>query len=81
VALADQLRPDVVLLDVQLPDHDGFWVADELNAAKNPADVVLVSSREAADYGSRLDEVVATGFIAKSELSAVAVESLVAASS
>jgi DNA-binding NarL/FixJ family response regulator len=61
--------PDAVLLDVQLPDRDGFAVASALAAADGPA-VVLISSREADDYGRRVADCGARGFIAKSKLSA-----------
>ena len=60
--------PDAVLLDVQLPDRDGFAVASALAAADGPA-VVLISSREADDYGRRVAACGARGFIAKSKLS------------
>ena len=61
--------PDAVLLDVQLPDRDGFSVAAELAAVNGPP-VVLISSREADDYGRRVAACGARGFIAKSKLSA-----------
>jgi DNA-binding NarL/FixJ family response regulator len=60
--------PDAVLLDVQLPDRDGFAVASALAAADGPA-VVLISSRDGEDYGRRLAACGARGFIAKSKLS------------
>lgn len=63
--------PDAVLLDVQLPDLDGFAVAKTLAAAGGPA-VVLISSREADDYGRRIENSGARGFISKSKLSATA---------
>jgi DNA-binding NarL/FixJ family response regulator len=68
--------PDAVLLDVQLPDRDGFAVASELAAAGGPA-VVLISSREADDYGRRVAACGARGFIPKSRLSAAAFAALV----
>src|SRR5580765_4162590 len=61
--------PDAVLLDVQLPDRDGFAVASALAAAGGPT-VVLISSREADDYGRRVAACGALGFIPKSKLSA-----------
>jgi DNA-binding NarL/FixJ family response regulator len=70
------LRPDVVLLDVQLPDLDGFAVAAVLAGEAAPPAVVLVSSRSRADYGSRVAGCAALGFIAKAELSGDAVRRL-----
>jgi DNA-binding NarL/FixJ family response regulator len=66
---ARALRPDVVLLDVQLPDVDGFRVAQALVDTPTGPVVVLVSSRAASDFGSRLTTSAARGFIAKSDLS------------
>lgn len=68
--------PDAVLLDVQLPDRDGFSLASALVAAGGPA-VVLISSREAEDYGRRIEACGARGFIPKSRLSAAAFAALV----
>jgi DNA-binding NarL/FixJ family response regulator len=68
-------HPDAVLLDVQLPDRDGFAVATELTAADGPA-VVLISSRDADDYGRRVAASGARGFIPKSKLSAATVAAL-----
>ena len=68
--------PDAVLLDVQLPDEDGFAVARALTADGGPA-VVLISSRDAEDYGRRLETCGARGFIPKSRLSAAAFAALV----
>jgi CheY-like chemotaxis protein len=67
--------PDAVLLDVQLPDRDGFAVATELAAGDGPA-VVLISSRQADDYGRRVEACGARGFISKSKLSAAAFAAL-----
>jgi DNA-binding NarL/FixJ family response regulator len=63
------LRPAVVLLDVQLPGDDGVRVAEQIAGNPDPPQIVLISSRDAAAYGPRLDGAPARGFIAKSELS------------
>ena len=73
--LSQRTSPDAVLLDVQLPDRDGFLVARALTAAGGPA-VVLISSREAEDYGRRIQASGARGFILKSRLSAAAFAAL-----
>ena len=70
------LHPDLVLLDVQLPDIDGFKVATVLTTRMNPPTVVLVSSRSRTDYGSRIEDCRARGYIAKAELSEDAVRRL-----
>jgi len=64
-----ELRPDLVLLDVQLPDIDGFEVAARLERAGAAPAIVLTSSRDRADFGDALAESPARGFIAKGELS------------
>ena len=65
-----RLRPDIVLLDIQLPDLDGFAVASSLRSVPAAPTVVLVSTRDASDYGPRVSESGALGFISKAELSA-----------
>jgi DNA-binding NarL/FixJ family response regulator len=66
---ADRLRPDVVVLDVQLPDMTGFEVSRRLLTCGLAGRVVLVSSRHASEYGELIDESGAVGFISKDELS------------
>lgn len=72
VAAVDRLRPDVVLLDVQLPDADGFVVAEQLEMAGYESAVVLVSSRDADSYGDRIASSPARAFLTKQELSGAA---------
>lgn len=66
---AERTMPWLVLLDVQLPDIDGMEVAGRLRALPSPPLVVLISAREAIDYGRRLAESGALAFLSKSRLS------------
>ena len=75
---AERLRPDVVLLDIQLPDIDGFTLANRLATTAAAPEVVLISSREAVTYGARLTAATARGFLAKRELSGAALARLLA---
>jgi DNA-binding NarL/FixJ family response regulator len=76
--LARELRPDVMLLDVQLPDIDGFEVAGRLTANGDAPAIVLVSSRARGDLAEAVESSGARGFIDKAELSAAAMEALLA---
>lgn len=76
VAVAAELAPDLVLLDVQLPDVDGFEVASRLLAGRPELEIVLVSSRDRTAYGPRVEESGAVGFIAKADLTRPALERL-----
>jgi DNA-binding NarL/FixJ family response regulator len=74
----ERLRPEVVLLDIQLPHVNGFTVAERLATRDDSPAVVLISSREAAAYGPRLDAAPARGFIAKRSLSGEALAAMLA---
>ena len=64
-----RLRPDVVLLDVQLSDSNGFEIADRLVANSHRPDIVLTSSRDAAEFGGLVERSSARGFLPKAKLS------------
>lgn len=68
--MARDLTPDVVLLDVQLPDISGFEVAGRMRGAPHPPAIILISSRDAADYGRRIQRSGVRAFISKADLSA-----------
>ena len=72
VASACELRPDMVLLDIQLPDIDGFQVTARLADGEAGPVVVLTSTRDRTDYGERVERSGARGFIPKAELSGTA---------
>jgi DNA-binding NarL/FixJ family response regulator len=74
IELARTLDPDVVLLDVVLPDTSGFDVAEELRCGRS--EIVLVSSRSRDDLARRLHGTSALGFIPKDELTSEAIRAL-----
>jgi DNA-binding NarL/FixJ family response regulator len=77
VELASRLRPQIVLLDVQLPDRDGFAVAAQLAREPHAPQVILISGRDAGAYGRRVADAPVRGFIAKRDLTGAALAALV----
>jgi DNA-binding NarL/FixJ family response regulator len=74
LALVRDLEPELVLLDVALPDMSGFDVAEAL--VGSPSAIVLVSSRDPADLGRRVRGSSAVGFISKDQLSEETIRAL-----
>lgn len=77
IAAVLELGPDLVLLDVLLPDMTGFDVAKEIASGPKRPLVVLTSSRTASDFGSLLDTELARTFISKRDLTLAVLASLV----
>ncbi|MBO0844243.1 MAG: response regulator transcription factor [Nocardioides sp.] len=83
IRLAEELQPEVVLLDIQLPDLDGFAVAEQMSlqvADQKSAgpEVVLTSGRAPEDFGRRLTDS-PHGFLAKDHLSGSSLQALLEA--
>jgi DNA-binding NarL/FixJ family response regulator len=79
IEVARRLQPDVVLLDVQLPDTTGFEVGRLLQQANGSAPaIVFVSSRDLTDYGELVESSGACGFVLKDELSSETIAALIA---
>ena len=74
------IRPRLVLLDIQLPDYDGFEVAGRLAAQPHRPVIVLTSTRDASDYGGLIAASPAAGFLPKDQLSGVALRAFLGAS-
>ena len=73
---ATALHPELILLDIQLPDMDGFEVARRLLAEDSKRQIVLVSSRDRTAYGPLIEESGVRGFVSKGDLSRDSLERL-----
>ncbi len=76
VQRARELRPDVVLVDVDLDGESGFTVASKLSAGPDACPTILISTHAGEDFADLVAESTALGFIAKSDLSAESVREL-----
>src|SRR3954452_21832884 len=74
---ADALQPDTVLVDIGLPDGDGFSLTKELRTRTWPMRVVLFSSDADRTTASAAERAGAAGFVPKDEMSGHAMRSLV----
>jgi DNA-binding NarL/FixJ family response regulator len=76
IEAAHSLQPDVVLLDIHLPDINGFKVAATLTRNGEASAIVMTSSRDARDFGPLVEQSGARGFIPKAELSGASLTAL-----
>jgi DNA-binding NarL/FixJ family response regulator len=76
IEAVERLRPQLVLLDVQLPDAQGYDVARRIFDRGLTPRIVLVSSRDESDYGDHVRTSGVVGFLNKAELSGDRLRSL-----
>lgn len=76
LGLAQQLRPDVALVDVQLGGEDGFELTRRLAANAHATRVILISSHSKDELGELVDDSPAVGFVPKPALGADAIAKL-----
>jgi two-component system, NarL family, response regulator DesR len=72
--LAESIQPDAALLDVHLPDGDGFDLAARLTRSQPSIAVLLTSSEFDDRFYARADASGARGFVPKSQLAQVELE-------
>jgi two-component system, NarL family, nitrate/nitrite response regulator NarL len=70
---ADELRPDIALVDIMLGGESGFDLSRRLAEAHPRMTVILVSTHSGADFADLIAEAPVAGFIPKSELSVPAI--------
>jgi DNA-binding NarL/FixJ family response regulator len=73
IRLVTELRPDVMLVDIDLGDEDGFELAQTVHTISPASKVILVSTHAEEDLAHLIDQSPALGFIAKTRLSAQAI--------
>ncbi|HZO59593.1 MAG TPA: response regulator transcription factor [Solirubrobacterales bacterium] len=71
---ARALQPQLALVDVYLPDGDGFDLTSRIALLTDPPTVILISSRDGAEFERCASESGARGFVPKAELSREAIE-------
>ena len=78
ISTAARVRPEVALVDIQLPDVDGFEVAVRIRRAGSARTILLTSTRSRADFGDRIPASGADGFIEKADLSGTSIAAALA---
>jgi DNA-binding NarL/FixJ family response regulator len=76
--LAEQLRPDVTLVDIDLGGESGLYVARELSGVASSIPVILISTHAEEDFASLIAASPAIGFLPKAALSAAAIRDMLA---
>jgi DNA-binding NarL/FixJ family response regulator len=79
IGQAANFKPDIILLDVDLGDANGFRVAEQLRSSGCPARIVFLSVHESIDFVRAAQDSGAAGYVFKSQISRDLVKTLHAA--
>ncbi len=79
VEMAAELRPDLVLMDVQMPGIDGLEATRRIMSLDDPPRVLVMSTHESGSYAEPAIAAGAVGFLPKSEFGMDALEEFWAA--
>ena len=77
IELTEQLQPEVIVMDIQMPDMSGIEAARKILTDMPGVRIVLTSMGEDSEYEPLAREIGACGFVSKRELSASAVRALI----
>jgi CheY-like chemotaxis protein len=75
---AEELRPQLALVDIKLGDESGFEVARQLATRHEPPKVILISTEDGEDFDDLIEASPAVGFLPKTDLSAASIHQLLA---
>jgi two-component system, NarL family, nitrate/nitrite response regulator NarL len=79
VALAQQLRPDVVALDISMPVMDGFEAAAQISRLDRPPAILMLTGSNAPEDLERARRAGARGYVTKDTIAASLVDAIIAA--
>lgn len=70
IRLVHELQPDVLLLDIEMPDMKGYHVARELRAGHTPVAILILSSSDGKYFIDEIKNTGVDGYVTKSEAAA-----------
>lgn len=69
IEMASSLKPDLILMDVQMPGVDGLEATKRIMESRDPPKILVMSTHESGDYSGPAEAAGAIAFVPKSEFS------------
>jgi DNA-binding NarL/FixJ family response regulator len=76
IELVNSLKPDVILLDIEMPDINGVEVLTKIGESDSPVKVLVLSSYDDREYISQVLAMGASGYLIKDEVTKIIVEAV-----